>query len=56
VTGNPVLDGVYPRVMEAVSSGVIAAKASAARAGLDRLEVGINTTPLFGPAEAFLSS
>jgi hypothetical protein len=41
--------------MEAVAAGVIAAKANAARVGLDRLEVGINTTPLFGPAEDFLS-
>jgi hypothetical protein len=55
VTGNPVLDGAYPSVTEAVAAGVIAAKANAARVGLDRLEVGINTTPLFGPAEDFLS-
>jgi hypothetical protein len=55
VTGNAVLDGAYPGVMEAVTAGVIAAKADAARVGLDRLQVGINTTPLFGPAEGFLS-
>jgi hypothetical protein len=55
VTGNPVLDGAYPSVIEAVTAGAIAAKAHAARVGLDRLEVGINTTPLFGPAEGFLS-
>jgi hypothetical protein len=55
VVGNPVLDGDYPQVLDAVAAGVVAARRHAARRGLERLQVGINTTPLFGPSERFLT-
>lgn len=55
VSGKPVLDGDYPRVPEAVTAGVSAAKDRARELGHDHLRVGFNTTPLFGPAEAFLA-
>ncbi|MCE6994251.1 hypothetical protein LZG04_05395 [Saccharothrix sp. S26] len=54
VTDNPVLDGCYPRVREAITAGVVAAKAHARALGHD-LAVGVNTTPLFGPATSFLA-
>ncbi|HEY7146173.1 MAG TPA: hypothetical protein VH637_18185 [Streptosporangiaceae bacterium] len=53
VTGNPSLDGWYPRVTEAIVSGVAAAKARARR--FPGLTVGINTTPLAGPGRTFLA-
>lgn len=52
VTGNPTLDGDYPRVAEAVIAGVIAAKRSARTHRLD-IAIGTNTTVLFGPATAY---
>lgn len=55
VTGTPDLDGWYPKVAEAIVSGVSAAKARARRDGLAGLRVGINTTPLLGPAAGFLA-
>jgi hypothetical protein len=55
VTDTPDLDGWYPKVAEAVVSGVSAAKARARRHGLADLRVGFNTTPLPGPAAGFLA-
>jgi hypothetical protein len=55
ITDNPDLDGWYPNVAEAIVSGVAAAKARARRRGLAGLRVGINTTPLIGPAAGFLA-
>ncbi|MFI5801657.1 hypothetical protein [Streptomyces sp. NPDC051561] len=53
VTGNPTLDGHYPRVLEAIVQGVAAARSHARELGLTHLRVGFNTTVLFGPATAF---
>ncbi|KUJ69595.1 hypothetical protein ACZ90_09670 [Streptomyces albus subsp. albus] len=53
VTSNPVLDGYYPKVTEAIVRGVSAAKARARELGHTRLRVGFNTTPLFGPGATF---
>ncbi len=55
VTGNPVLDGDYPRVSEAIIAGVTAAKQEARRLGQHHLRVGFNTTPLFGPSASFVT-
>ncbi|MGA5289690.1 hypothetical protein [Streptomyces pseudogriseolus] len=54
-TGNPVLDGYYPSVREAIVRGVSAAKARARELGYDELRVGFNTTPLFGPSASFVA-
>ncbi|MFE9743696.1 hypothetical protein ACFYOT_02200 [Saccharothrix saharensis] len=54
VTDNPVLDGYYPGVRDAITAGVVAAKTHARALGHD-LAVGVNTTPLFGPATSFLA-
>ncbi|WP_116109457.1 hypothetical protein [Amycolatopsis ruanii] len=54
VPDNPVLDGYYPRVIEAIVAGVAAAKERAAELGHD-LRVGFNTTPLFGPGASFIA-
>ncbi|ROP38708.1 hypothetical protein [Saccharothrix texasensis] len=54
VTDNPVLDGHYPGVRDAITAGVVAAKSRARELGHD-LAVGFNTTPLFGPAASFLT-
>jgi hypothetical protein len=53
VTGNPCLDGWYPRVTDAIVAGVSAAKAKALRNGLSDLKVGCNSTPLLGPSAGF---
>lgn len=55
VTDDPVLDGCYPRVTEALISGVRAAKERARLRGHAALKVGCNSTPLFGPAAGFFS-
>jgi hypothetical protein len=55
VTGNPSLDGFYPAVTEAVVAGVSAAKDAARRLGHHHLQVGVNTTMLFGPAASFVT-
>jgi hypothetical protein len=55
VTGNPVLDGYYPAVTDAIIAGVSAAKEEARRLGHHHLQVGINTTLLFGPAASFIA-
>jgi hypothetical protein len=54
VTGDPDLDGAYPRVTEAIIAGVRAAKHMTERRGLDT-RVGCNSTPLFGPSAGFLT-
>jgi hypothetical protein len=54
-TGNPVLDGYYPRVREAVVAGVIAASQEARAHGLTDLEVGCNTAPMFGGTGNYLA-
>lgn len=53
VTSNPLLDGYYPAVREAIVEGVSAAKAQARESGHTHLQVGFNTTPLFGPDASF---
>ncbi|MFV2118563.1 hypothetical protein ACE14D_08970 [Streptomyces sp. Act-28] len=55
VTSNPVLDGYYPAVREAIVRGVSVVKARARELGHTHLRVGFNTTPLFGPATSFLT-
>ncbi|GAB3569625.1 hypothetical protein GCM10027445_21690 [Amycolatopsis endophytica] len=55
VPGNPTLDGYYPKVVEALVTGVGAAKDHARRLGHDHLRVGFNTTPLFGPGASFIA-
>jgi hypothetical protein len=55
VTGNPNLDGDYPRVAEAIVNGVAAVRDEARRRGHHHLRVGFNTTPLFGPAGGFVA-
>jgi hypothetical protein len=52
VTGDPDLDGAYPRVTEALIAGVKTARQSAERSGRD-IKVGCNSTPLVGPAAGF---
>jgi len=54
VTGDPDLDGAYPRVTEAIIAGVRAAKHMTERRGLD-IKVGCNSTPLFGASAGFFT-
>ncbi|MGH8881021.1 MAG: hypothetical protein ACRD0P_27310 [Stackebrandtia sp.] len=54
ITDNPVLDGYYPGISDAIVNGVAAARDEITRQGLD-VQVGFNTTPLFGPAASFLT-
>ncbi len=53
ITGDPNLDGGYPRVIEAVIAGVRAAKDKALRSGYPGLKIGCNSSPLLGPHAAF---
>jgi hypothetical protein len=55
ITGDPNLDGAYPRVTDALIAGVRTAKDSARRGGHAGLKVGCNSSPLFGPGSAFFS-
>jgi hypothetical protein len=55
ITGNPLLDGAYPRITEALIAGVRAAKDKARRSGHPALRVGCNTSPLLGPDSAFFA-
>jgi hypothetical protein len=55
ITGNPSLDGAYPRVTDALIAGIRAARDKARRSGLADLKVGCNSSPLFGPGSAFFS-
>lgn len=47
VTGNAVLDGAFPRVLDAVGAGIVAAK-NATRGHCPDVPVGTNTTQLLG--------
>jgi hypothetical protein len=53
VAGNPMLDGDYPDVHQAIAAGVQAARGEARRLGFTHLRIGTNTTPLFGPSAGF---
>ena len=53
VVGNAMLDGNYPDVHEAIVAGVQAARDAAGRLGFTHLQIGTNTTPLFGPSAEF---
>ena len=55
ITDDPNLDGAYPRVVDAITAGVGAAKDKARGSGYPDLKVGCNTSPLFGPSSAFFS-
>jgi len=55
VTGNPSLDGAYPRVTDALIAGVRAARDKARRSGHPGLKVGCNSSPLFGPGSGFFA-
>jgi hypothetical protein len=54
VTGDPALDGAYPRVAEAIVAGVKTAKQATERSGRD-IKIGCNSTPLLGPAAGFFT-
>ena len=52
--GNAALDGDYPGAPQAIASGVAAANDEArARHFFKHLQVGVNSTPLLGPASGF---
>jgi hypothetical protein len=53
ITGDPNLDGFYPRVTEALIAGVRTAKQKAQSAGHLALKVGCNTSPVLGPGSGF---
>jgi hypothetical protein len=55
ITGNPSLDGAYPRATDALIAGVRAARDKARRCGHPGLKVGCNSSPLFGPGSAFFT-
>ena len=53
VVGNAMLDGNYPDVHGAIVAGVQAARLEVRRRGFTHLQIGTNTTPLFGPSAGF---
>jgi hypothetical protein len=55
ITDDPNLDGAYPRVVDALTAGVRAAKDKARSSGHLGLKIGCNTSPLFGPSGGFFS-
>jgi len=55
VTGDPNLDGAYPRITEALIAGVRAAKDKARRSGHRDLTIGCNSAPLLGPDSGFFA-
>jgi hypothetical protein len=55
ITGNPLLDGAYPRITEALIAGIRAAKDKARRSGHPGLKVGCNSSPLFGDQSGFFA-
>ena len=55
LTGNPLLDGDYPRITEALIAGIRTARDMARRSGHPGLKVGCNTSPLFGHGSAFFT-
>jgi hypothetical protein len=55
ITGDPNLDGAYPRIAGALIAGVRTAKDKARRSGIPGLKVGCNSSPLFGAGGAFFA-
>jgi hypothetical protein len=55
ITGDPNLDGDYPRITEALIAGVRAAKDKARRSGRRDLKIGCNSAPLLGPDRGFFA-
>lgn len=55
ITGNPLLDGAYHRITEALIAGVRTAKDKARRSGHRDLKVGCNSSPLFGQDSGFFA-
>ena len=55
VTGDPNLDGAYPRITEALIAGVRAARDKARRSGHRSLKIGCNSAPLLGPDAGFFA-
>ena len=55
ITGNPLLDGAYPRITEALIAGVHAAKDKARRSGQLAIKVGCNSSPLLGADSTFFA-
>jgi len=55
ITGNPNLDGAYPRITDALIAGVRAAKDKARRSGYPGVKVGCNSSPLLGPDGSFFA-
>jgi hypothetical protein len=55
ITGNPLLDGAYPRVTEALIAGARTAKDKARRGGHPAVKVGCNSSPLLGPDSGFFA-
>lgn len=53
VTDRKLLDGYFPRVLDALVDGVVAAKEEAHAAGFDALRVGFNTAPVFENTPTF---
>jgi hypothetical protein len=51
--GPNVIDGPYPRILEAVVSGVIVAKQTLRELNATHVKVGLNSTPTFGPSANF---
>jgi hypothetical protein len=55
ITGDPNLDGDYPRITEALIAGVRAARDKARRSGHRGLKIGCNSAPLLGPDGRFFA-
>ena len=55
ITGNPLLDGAYPRVTEALIAGARAARDKARRGGHPAMRVGCNSSPLLGSDSGFFA-
>jgi hypothetical protein len=55
ITGNPLLDGAYPCITDALIAGVRTAKDKARRSGHPALKVGCNSSPLLGPDSTFFT-
>ena len=55
ITGNPLLDGDYPRVTDALVAGIRTAKDKARNGGNPGLKIGCNSSPLFGTDAEFFT-
>jgi hypothetical protein len=55
ITDNPMLDGAYPRITEALIAGVHAARERARHRGHRHVKIGCNSSPLIGPAATFFA-